>query len=243
MVRTRRTNECDWNGADRIGRFSPGGPGHSTSKCLDYCKKDRLCRYSARSPSGYCHNFRTCKGRDRPGDWVVYEKKATDTSGTGDPNARYNYETKEGSCQTRTGGKGNYRSYQDSPNQMAPCQKRCNSDSNCVAFEYNMATGSCEIHSNGVTTSSGRCKKETTACWKIGKGCSGNVGEYAVCDMQCRFKGERVKEIPPFHCPKKTYTGQCANDLRAFHIMGETNPKEILRIRCERVVVVCGLIH
>jgi len=75
MVPMERQNECDWNGADKEGRFSLGGGGHDEQTCLNQCRNDPKCRFSAWSASGYCHNFRTCTSSNARGNWRVYEKQ------------------------------------------------------------------------------------------------------------------------------------------------------------------------
>jgi len=54
---------CDYDNLDSEGRMAKGGGGWTVDECMDWCLSESGCVFAARSPSGYCHGFKTCNHR------------------------------------------------------------------------------------------------------------------------------------------------------------------------------------
>merc|ERR1719373_761026 len=74
MIKDTRTNQCDWNGADKTGRKQRSGT-TTADKCWDWCFDDKDCVFAAYK-GGTCRGFQTCStkmGYVNYG-WTVYQK-------------------------------------------------------------------------------------------------------------------------------------------------------------------------
>ena len=83
------------------------------------------------------------------------------------------YQMLGGSCRTATGGGGDYDKKLGTTYDN--CKKSCDDLSTCVAFEFNSGEARCELHREGITTSTGgtgdvvRCyiRREGKNSWEI----------------------------------------------------------------------------
>jgi len=65
---------CDWDGADKAGRKSLNGSGHSLDSCKTACLGNPECMFASFRKDGLCHMFKTCKKPSARSDHKMFKK-------------------------------------------------------------------------------------------------------------------------------------------------------------------------